>query len=103
MPLGFAYVGFLSVALETYRNRLRTYVAVGLAWSVALWLLAAGVVAPLWLQLLGISAPLPSLSVPALLTHLVWGLSLSLLTAWGYASLIPRVLSSNVALSNVSD
>ncbi|AEN05774.1 sensor histidine kinase KdpD [Halolamina sp.] len=92
---GFVYVGFLSVALETYRNTLSTYVAVGLAWSVTLWLLAAGVVAPIWLRLLEIPVPIPNLSVPILISHLVWGLSLSLLTAWGYASLIPRVLATD--------
>lgn len=86
---GFVYVSLLSLVSDRVRDRLATYVGVGLGWAVVLWLLAAGIVAPLWLRLLGTPAPVPSLSVDLLVNHLAWGLSLGLLTAVGYRHGIP--------------
>ncbi|WP_435186497.1 ATP-binding protein [Halobellus sp. EA9] len=45
----------------------------GLLWGVVLWLVAAGILMPLWLQLLGIPAALPNLSVIGLVAHAIWG------------------------------
>lgn len=56
-----------------------------------LWIAAAGVVAPAWLQLLGVDASVPTLTVDRLLTHVTWGVSLGLLTALGYRHLTPRL------------
>lgn len=47
--------------------------AAGLAYGVVLSLLAAGVVMPAWLQLVGMDAQLPNLSFVGLVGHLVWG------------------------------
>ena len=88
---GFVYAGLVSLAPRRHQGRLGPHVAIGLAWGVVLWAGAAGVVAPLWLRLLGIPASLPSLSGSLLVAHLVWGLTLGLLTAWGYRIAVPRL------------
>lgn len=59
------------------------YYAIAFAWAAALWLVAAGVVMPLWLSLVGIDAPLPSISPASLAAHLVWGGSLAACYRYG--------------------
>jgi signal transduction histidine kinase/uncharacterized membrane protein YagU involved in acid resistance len=88
---GFVFVGLVSVAPARHRERYAAHLVIGLAWGLVLWLGAAGVIAPVWLRLLGIPASLPSLSGRLLLAHLVWGASLGLLTAWGYRHVAPRL------------
>jgi len=44
--------------------------------GVGLWLVAAGLVMPAWLRLVGTGAPLPNLSGPGLVGHLLWGVAL---------------------------
>ncbi|MBX0325997.1 histidine kinase [Halomicroarcula sp. F13] len=53
-------------------------VGLGLAYGVILWVVAAGVVMPLWLSAVGFPSPppLPNLALMGLLTHLVFGLVL---------------------------
>jgi hypothetical protein len=58
---------------------------------VVLWAVAAGVVAPVWLWLSGIPASVPNLTVPLLASHVVWGLSLGLLTALADEYVTPRL------------
>ena len=94
---GFVYVGLLSIGIERYNDGLGTYVAVGTLWALALWAVAAGIVAPVWLRLLGIPAAIPNLTGSLLASHLVWGVSLALLTAWGYRTIVPWVASFDVA------
>ena len=86
---GFVYIGLLSVAIERYSNSIGTYLTVAVLWSLTLWAVAAGVVAPVWLGLLGIPTSIPSLSGVQLLSHLVWAVSLAPITAWGYRSVVP--------------
>jgi len=86
---GFMYVGVLSFALERYQNNIWIYVAIGIIWSIVVWIIAASFIAPVWLQLLGTSAPVPNFSLRLLANHLVWGSSLGLLTALGYTYVIP--------------
>lgn len=86
---GFMYVGILSLALERYRDRTRTYVTVAIVWSIVVWFVAASIIAPIWLQLMGIPASVPTFAVDILLNHLAWGISLGLLTAWGYRYVVP--------------
>jgi hypothetical protein len=88
---GFIYTGLLALALERYRDTLATYVGVGLLWSLFLWVVAASVIGPIWLQLLDISVPVPSFSGRLLASHLAWGLSLSVLTVAGYRYLVGRL------------
>jgi len=57
--------------------------AAGLALGVVLWLVAAGVVMPLWLRAVGVPATLPNLPRIGLLGHALWGATLGL----GYVAL----------------
>ena len=88
---GFVFAGIVSLAPERYRNHPAAYAGIGTAWGLVLWFVAAGVVSAVWLRLLGIPAPLPSLSPMLLVTHVVWGVSLGLLAAVGYEHLAPRL------------
>lgn len=88
---GFVFAGLVSVAPEPYRNRLVGYLTIGAGWAIVLWFGAAGIISPIWLRLLGIPAPIPSLSPMLLLSHLAWGLSLAILTAIGYRYVTPRL------------
>jgi signal transduction histidine kinase len=88
---GFVFAGIVSLAPERYRNHSAAYVGIGTAWGFVLWFVAAGIVSAVWLRLLGIPAPLPSLSPMLLATHLTWGASLGLLAALGYEHLTPRL------------
>ncbi|UIO99989.1 histidine kinase [Halobaculum sp. CBA1158] len=51
----------------------RRSIPLGIAYGVALWLVAAGVVMGLWLNSVGIPTELPNLTLPSLLGHVVWG------------------------------
>ncbi|MEF8887835.1 MAG: ATP-binding protein [Haloarculaceae archaeon] len=88
---GFMYVGLLSLALDRYRNTAGVYAVTGLAWSLSVWVVAAGFVAPVWLQLVGTPAPVPNLSLRLLASHLAWGVSLAALTFLGYRYVTPRL------------
>jgi signal transduction histidine kinase len=88
---GFAFAGIVSLAPARYRNHLPAYVAIGIGWALTLWTLAAGFVAPIWLNLLGIAVPVPSFSNVLLVSHLAWGISLGVLTALGYEYVTPRL------------
>ncbi len=68
-----------SPAFDRVDRPLRASV-VGVAWGGLLWLVAAGVVMPLWLRATGLPAPLPNLPAVGLLAHGIWGLTLG----WGY-------------------
>jgi signal transduction histidine kinase len=87
---GFVFAGLVSIAPRRYRGRMGGHVLIGLGWAVVLWAVAAGVVAPVWLRLLGIPAQVPTLTLDHLATHLVWGLSLGVLTAVGYRFVAAR-------------
>ena len=98
---GFMYVGLLSLALDRFRNTIGVYVFTGLAWSLAVWVVAAGFVAPVWLQLVGVPATVPNLSVRLLVSHLAWGGSLAALTFLGYRYITPRLAGLGQRLSAV--
>ncbi len=87
----FAFASIASLLPDGHRDSVATYVAVGTAWGVVLWALAAGFVSPIWLRLLGFPAPIPSFSGMLLVAHLAWGSSLGLLTALGYRSVAPKL------------
>jgi signal transduction histidine kinase len=86
---GFVFAGLISLAPPRYRNDVPAQVLIGVAWGIALWIVAAGIIAPLWLRVLAIPAPIPNLSFQLLVTHLVWGVSLGALTGWGYEHVAP--------------
>ncbi|WP_332897322.1 ATP-binding protein [Haladaptatus sp. CMSO5] len=87
---GFVFVNLVSMAPERYQTSVPAYVAIGAAWGLVLWVVAAGIIAPIWLRLLGIAAPIPNLTFWSFVAHLVWGVSLGALTAWGYKYLTAR-------------
>ena len=60
----------------------RTLVALGAGYGAFLWLVAAGVVMPLWLRLVGVPAPLPNLGLASLANHLLWGVVFGSGYAW---------------------
>ncbi|MXR52147.1 sensor histidine kinase [Halovenus sp. WSH3] len=80
---GLVYAGLLSALPAESSRRLRHQMGIAVGFSLALWLVAAGVVMPLWLRALGLDATVPMLSAPSLLGHLLWGLSLSALYFYG--------------------
>lgn len=51
-------------------------------WGVFLWLVAAGVVMPLWLRLVDIPAVLPNLTAVGLAGHVIWGLTVGVTYAF---------------------
>lgn len=89
---GFMYVSVLSFALERYENTTWIYVAIGIIWSIVVWIIAASFIAPIWLHLLGISASIPTFSLRLLASHLAWGSSLGALTAVGYTYGMPWLI-----------
>lgn len=80
---GLVYAGILSAGPGRLTSSLRDRVLVAVAFALSLWLFAAGVIMPVWLQFVGISAPIPNLTAPSLVGHLVWGLSLGVLYHYG--------------------
>jgi hypothetical protein len=45
-------------------------------WGIVLWLVAAGLIMPVWLRLVGVPAELPNLNGVGLLAHALWGVVL---------------------------
>jgi signal transduction histidine kinase len=88
---GFVFAGLVTLAPSPYREDVRAHLAIGVAWGVVLWLVAAGIVSAVWLRLLGVPAPIPNLSGTLLVNHVVWGLVLGLSTALGYGYVVPRL------------
>lgn len=86
---GFVFVGLVSLVPPEYRNNVTVYLGIGIGWSLVLWTVAASIIGPVWLQLLGLSVPLPNFSVRILLSHLAWGVTLALLCAWGFEHVSP--------------
>ena len=90
---GFVFAALASMSPARYRDDLLTdllaHLGVGLGWALCLFVVAAGVIAPIWLRLLGIGAQIPNLDLVLLLSHLAWGASLGLLTPLGYRYAVP--------------
>ncbi|WP_181685461.1 sensor histidine kinase [Halorhabdus salina] len=80
---GLVFAGILATVPDGYAEDWRWCLATGLSWAFALWLVASGIIMPLWLELVGIPAVVPNLSPWGLLSHLVWGLTLSTLYMGG--------------------
>ena len=74
---GLVFVSFLVLLqADGEGDRLLTRVAVAVAWSLALWIVAAGVIMPVWLNLVGVPAPIPNVSSASFVGHLLWGVTL---------------------------
>jgi hypothetical protein len=87
----FVFAGLVSFVPVRYRTHLLAYMVFGTAWALFLWIVAAGIIAPIWLLLLGIEISIPTFSSVLLASHLVWGISLGALTALGYRYVTPWV------------
>jgi signal transduction histidine kinase len=78
---------FAAICSRSVVQRYRTGVfragVLGVLWGVTLWLLAAGVLMPVWLSLVGFPTTLPNLSGLGLVGHGLWGVVLGV----GYWSL----------------
>lgn len=80
---GLVYAGVLSTLPANAVRRFRMQMAIAVGLGLVLWFFAAGVVMPLWLGLLGIDAAVPMVTVPSLIGHLLWALSLGTLYYYG--------------------
>ena len=69
--------------LISYRSRPLPTAVLGVAYGVAIWVVAAGFVMPVWLRALGVQAPVPNLTAAGLLGHVLWGATLGGLFAYG--------------------
>lgn len=86
--LGFSFVFGLIYAvvasltpLSPYANRLVPGIAVGIVYSIIIWVFAMAVLVPVWLSVIDAAdpLPLPFLSTYILLAHLVYGALLGLI------------------------
>lgn len=59
--------------IRRFSSNVRIGLLTGVSWGVILWLFAAGVVMPLWLNVVGIPVELPNLPTIGLVSHIVWG------------------------------
>ena len=73
---GMIYATLLTGAPERGQT-LFGRVAIAIGFATFLWLFAAGIVMPIWLNLLGLPASLPNLTGAALVGHAAWGLTLA--------------------------
>lgn len=84
------YAALLSVLSQSAMNTLQNRVGIGVVMGLSLWLVAAGLVMPVWLRLVGINAPLPNITLPSLTGHIVWGLTTGLVYHLGDGWLAER-------------
>jgi uncharacterized membrane protein YagU involved in acid resistance len=77
--LGVIFAVTVSAALTRYADSLAPSAGLGLVWGFVLWVVAAGIVMPVWLQVVGFPTPppLPNWTLPgSLIPHLVYGVIL---------------------------
>lgn len=88
---GLLYLVVLAAAPWGLAERTAGRIGLAGAWGVVIWLLAAGVIMPIWLRLVGIPASLPTLTLQSLIGHVVWGLTLgSVYAAIGELDVLDR-------------
>ena len=77
LVFGLGFVALLAGSrLVRYRSRVLPAAGLGTAYGVAVWLVAAGLVMPIWLRVLGVRTPVPNLTAAGLIGHALWGLTL---------------------------
>lgn len=60
--------------IAPFRTRILSSIALGIGWGVGLWLVAASIVMPLWLSVMGAGAPSPPAVDPwSGIAHVLWG------------------------------
>lgn len=79
---GTVFVAAATVdSLNHYAESLSGTVTLGILYGVLLWLVAAGVVMGVWLNLVGIPASIPNLGIVSLIGHTVWGALIGILVS----------------------
>jgi uncharacterized membrane protein YagU involved in acid resistance len=68
-------------SLNHYAESLTGTVTLGILYGVLLWLVAAGVIMGVWLNLVGIPASIPNLGIVSLIGHTVWGALIGILVS----------------------
>ncbi len=76
LVFGLVYAAAVTLVPTRYGDTVRYYGA-AMGWALALWLVAASVVMPLWLRLVGVSMAFPTFQVSSLVGHLLWGVTLA--------------------------
>jgi signal transduction histidine kinase len=77
LVFGLGFVALLTGSrLVRYRSRVLPVAGVGTAYGIAVWVVPAGFVMPLWLRALGVPTPVPDLTAAGLIGHVLWGLTL---------------------------
>ena len=77
LVFGLGFVALLTgTRLVRYRSRPAPTAGLGVAYGVGVWVVAAGLVMPIWLRLLGVRTPIPDLTAAGLLGHVLWGATL---------------------------
>jgi two-component system OmpR family sensor kinase len=69
---GLMYVSVLTVVPLSTEQATHRFL-VGVVFGLSLWLFAAGLVMPLWLDLVGVATTFPNLTGPSLAGHITWG------------------------------
>lgn len=59
--------------IAPYARSLVGCMGIAVMWGLFLWLVAAGIIMPLWLNIVGIEAAIPLLTEQGLISHLLWG------------------------------
>lgn len=67
------YAAVLVILPQAYGRRPAPRLGIGIVFGLGLWVVAAGLVMPVWLRLVGIDAPLPNVPLASLVGHIVWG------------------------------
>lgn len=73
---GLVYAAALSTLPLSYTRGVLQCVGLAVAFGVALWAVAAGIIMPVWLQFVGIDIGLPNLTAASFVGHVVWGVTL---------------------------
>ena len=89
---GLFYAGLLSALPLEYARDVKARLGLAIGVGLVLWLVAAGLVMPVWLQLVGIDAAIPNLTLASLAGHVVWGITMGVLYYLG-----DRWLARNVS------
>lgn len=76
---GLFYAGFLSTLPLEYAHDVGARLGFAVGMGLVLWLVAAVLVMLVWLQLVGIDAPIPNLTLASLAGHVVWGITMGVL------------------------
>jgi hypothetical protein len=76
---GLVYAALLSTLPRSYTRQILSGIALAIGFGIALWAIAAGVIMPIWLRLVGVDVAVPNLTAISFVGHVVWGVTLGAL------------------------